>query len=92
MNVVHKSVKLLQEAYEKHQPTVIPSSRWVVQSNCPWVNTSIILANFVQAADGRPRPLNAGVKITGVEGAETNDCKEEFVGRTVWFKLNRVRL
>ena len=50
------------------------------QSNSPLDTTSTILANFIQAEDGRPIPLNAGVKITGVDDDVTNDYREAFYG------------
>jgi len=52
----------------------------VKQSNSPLDTTSTILANFIQAEDGRPIPLNAGVKITGVDDDVTNDYREAFYG------------
>ena len=50
------------------------------QSNSPLDTTSTILANFIQAEDGRPIPLNAGVKITGVDDDVTSVYREAFYG------------
>jgi hypothetical protein len=59
---------------------VTPFSIIVKQSNCPFVTISIKFEKLFQAADGRPKPLKAGVTKTDAEVPDKSDWIVEFDG------------